>query len=166
VLAANVGTLTSVQTTTTASTNDAVLGALVIRGPFLRFPDGDALDANPTGINNDLTSPFACPATGTLGQANEVVIGVISSANSRHMVAAGGFNLAFSIVSGTENGNGTEGLAMEYLLVSSTSTVTPSFTAIANPGSTCLLTASFKAGATTKAMLPFYRPQRVWRRWG
>ncbi len=71
VIVTTAGTLTSIDATTTASNDNCVVIAAVIAGPFLA---SGALDANPANDTTDTTSPFTCPATGTLGQGYEVVM--------------------------------------------------------------------------------------------
>jgi len=64
------GTLTSVSAVTTASNNNYVFNAVAYAGPFLSSP----LDQAPANNTGDVTSPFTCPATGTLTQADELVV--------------------------------------------------------------------------------------------
>ena len=77
-----IGTLTTVAVAATASTNDASCSVDVIEGPFLVSP----LDANP-GNTSDATTPFTCPATGTLAQADEIVMAGISNAATQTFAA-------------------------------------------------------------------------------
>ena len=63
------GTLTSVTAACTTSANDGVHIVGVWKGPF------GAIDKNIANITSDVTSPYSCPTTGTLSQADEIVIG-------------------------------------------------------------------------------------------
>jgi len=132
----NPGTLTSVTISATSSTHDFAAFAVVIQGPFLASP----LDTSPANITTDVTSPFSTPATGTLAQANEVVIGW-GVANQSTVWAATSPNL----LGGNANNSTNAKVAIGYQAVSATTTVTPVFTAAANPTNSVLGTASFKA---------------------
>lgn len=129
------GTLTTIHIPATASTNDWAGAAEVIEGPVIVSP----LDANPANITSDVTSPFTCPATGTLGQPFEIVC-AWGCANQSTTWAASSPNLLGTNVNNSTNVK----VAVGYQLVTSTTTLSPAFTAAANP-TTCILgTASFK----------------------
>jgi len=68
-LVTSAGTLTQISVAATASGDNVSAVAVVIEGPFAASP----LDANPANVE-DIASPFTGPATGTLAQANEVVV--------------------------------------------------------------------------------------------
>jgi hypothetical protein len=154
------GTLTTVDATTTASANDAVFIAACFEGPFTTPP----IDTNPANISNDTTTPFACPATGTLAQSVELVVCAISSANYRIMSATSPNLLALNLGTGADSGSGTFGGAVGYQVTAATTSVAPEFTAPGSAGSTTLHTASFKQAAATKSMPPIHRPLRTWNR--
>lgn len=154
------GTLTTVSAAATASADDVAIAVEVIEGPVTVPP----IDTNPANTSNDITSPFTCPATGTLAQAVEIVCSAISSANSRTMVATSPNLLGISVVTTPENGTGTIGAAVGYQVTAATTSVAPDFTAAGNPGSTTLHTASFKQAAATKSPPPIHRPLRIWNR--
>lgn len=125
------GVLTTVNVPTTASTNDASVVADVIEGPFQPSP----LDANPANTT-DGTSPFTCPATGTLAQADEVVMAAISLAANQTVAAT-----SPSVLCGTvARANASTGQSRR--VVSSTSSVTPEFTGTL--ATAAQVTASFK----------------------
>lgn len=134
----NAGTLTQVSVAATASTNDASVVASVIEGPFLTSP----LDANPAN-GTDATTPFACPATGALAQASEVVMSAIAVAGNQTVAAT-----SPSLISGTvARANASCGNARR--VVSSTSSVTPEFTGTS--ATAVQVTASFKLDTTVTA---------------
>jgi hypothetical protein len=60
---------------TTASTNDVMMTVAVYAGPFAASP----LDANPA-MTSDSAEAYTCNATGTLAQADELIIGYFGSA--------------------------------------------------------------------------------------
>lgn len=68
--ATNAGTLTAVHFDTTASNNNWAAVAAVFAGDFASPP----IDANASNSTSDVTSPFTCPATGTLAQADELIV--------------------------------------------------------------------------------------------
>lgn len=132
-IATNAGTLTTVTAACTGSTNDGVHIAAVIKGPF------QSIDANVANITSDITSPFTCPSSGTLAQAQEVVIGW----------GVASYGTAWSATSpnleATERANSTTIKAIiGYQAVSATTAVSPAFTAGSNPGQAVLGTLSFR----------------------
>lgn len=130
------GTLTQISVPATASTNDASAVASVIEGPF----DASPLDANPANTT-DGTAPHTCPTTGTLTQADEVVMAAISIALNVACTAT----LPDVITQTVARANIST--AVLRRVVSATTSVTPSFTTggTANAGQT---TASFKKDLT------------------
>lgn len=137
------GTLTQVDIDTSgASGNNWAVRATVFEGPF----DSTPLDANPANIVNDTTSPFTCPATGTLAQADELVVAWVSCLITGSLSAT-----SPNLLDGEANDGGTRKTTIGYQVVSSTSTVTPEFTSANTPTDIVLGTASFKkaAGGTT-----------------
>jgi hypothetical protein len=124
------GTLTQISTafSSTGSSCSAVAG--VFKGPF------SAIDANPAN-NSDTTSPFSCPATGTLAQAAELIIawgahnGGVTSATAPNTLAVQAVSATFRSVLG-------------YQKVAATTTVTPEFTATVGADTPVWGTASFK----------------------
>jgi hypothetical protein len=129
------GTLTSVAVAASATTNNWAGVVAVIEGPFATSP----LDANPANTTADITSPFTCPATGTLAQADEVVMcsGVRDVASAWSATSP---NLKALEVTTQINPS----VVVGYQLVAATTTVSPEFTAAANPTADVLTTASFK----------------------
>src|SRR5262245_46252546 len=139
------GTLTTINVPATASTNDYANRAVVIEGPFQVNP----LDANPANITSDVTSPFTCPATGTLGLTPEVIIAW----------GAKDGNAAWSATSpNTLDGNTANStnisVVIGYQAVTATTTVSPAFTGT-NPTAAVLGTASFKGVQTGTAAQTF-----------
>lgn len=134
------GTLTQVNVAATASTNDASVVADVIEGPFLTSP----LDANPANTT-DGTTPFTCPATGTLAQASEVVMAAIAIAGNQTVAAT-----SPSLICGTvARSNASTGQSRHT--VSATSSVTPQFTGTS--ATSGQVTASFKLDTSRRAQI-------------
>ncbi len=129
------GTLTTVHVAATGSTDNVAIDACVFTGPFAFLP----LDANPSNITTQTTSPFTAPATGTLAQASELVVSwavatgsTVWSATSPNTLGA---QTATQAILHTVIG---------YQTVSATTTVAPAFTAGSNPTDSVLGTSSFK----------------------
>lgn len=128
------GTLTSISATATASTDNVAGVGAVIEGPFRAPP----IDKNIAQITTDVTSPFTAPATGTLTQAEEVII-AWGTANYGTVWAATSPNL----LAVDQASQSVAKAALGYQAVNSTSTVSPEFTAAGNPSNAILGTASF-----------------------
>lgn len=136
------GTLTSVNFTTTASSDDVAAMAAVFEGNFTSPP----IDANPANVTT-AGSPFSCPASGTLAQASELVVSWMACANGKtDILATSPSTLSLNTASGT--GANTIGGAIARRVVSATTTITPQFTAVsgASSGGNVQGTASFKQG--------------------
>lgn len=138
------GTLTTVTAAATASSNDFAGVAAVIEGPFATSP----LDAHPANITSDITSPFNCPATGTLAQADEVVIGW-GAANQNTSWGS----VEPNSVAANANQSTNVKVVVGYQAVSATTSVVPVFTAASNPTQAILGTASFLKDLT-QALTP------------
>ncbi len=138
------GTLTTVTVSASSSNDDYACVAAVIEGPFVSSP----LDAAPANITSDVTSPFTCPATGTRAQADEAVLGW-GAANQTQSWSATSPNLLATNANNSSNIK----VAVGYQAVSVTTTVSPAFTAAANPTQAVLGTASFKKDLT-QALTP------------
>lgn len=129
------GTLTQVNFAATASANNAVGLAVGYAGPFLAPP----IDANPALVE-DITSPFASPATGTLTSVPSLVVGWCCNG------AAGAWAPAVPMLEQIE-------LVTQAVLTSRigswrvdvTTTVTPGWTGT-NPTDSVLGTMSFRKG--------------------
>jgi hypothetical protein len=128
------GTLTTVNAATTSSTNDASISAAVYEGPFKVSP----LDASPTNLTADTTTPYSCPATGTLAQADELCIGWFAAAGNATFTAGGGFTKSIQ-----QSQSANAATAICALVVAATTTQTPSWTGTA-PSNDVLGTASFR----------------------
>lgn len=155
------GTLTTVTVAGAVTSNDVIIIAAIFEGPFEAPP----IDANPTFVD-DNTSPFTCPATGTLAQANEIVVAFgganITSGGSSAWAATSPNTLVTSLASSAPN----IVAAMGYQKVAATASVQPAFTADVNPaGAAPLATASFKLTAGGGTVVPifdnYYRRQRA-----
>jgi hypothetical protein len=125
------GTLTAVNIACTGSTNDVAVTADVFKGPF------SAIDALPA-VKTDNASPYTGTITPTLAQASELVIGAIAHTSASGTLSAnGGFTMA-----GTPAATGLRRASHQYLNVSATTAVTPSFSGTAD--NTVVQTLSFK----------------------
>jgi hypothetical protein len=136
-IATNAGTLTSVTAACSSSTNDGVHIVGVWKGKF------SAIDVNIANTTGDVSSPYSCPATGTLAQAAELVVswGVASYGTS--WSASSPMLMALQLANST-----TIKAALAAKVVSATTTTTPAFTAASNPGQAVLGTLSFKMDLT------------------
>ena len=130
------GTLTQITAAATASTNNYANFAAVIKGPFQA--NANQPDANPAN-GSDNTSPFACPSTGTLAQADEVVMCFWAGATSATQAASSPNLLAGQEVNGTTNR-----VVVGYQKVSATTDVAPEFTGTASGNQAITGTTSFK----------------------
>ena len=154
------GTLTSVNAATTASTDDAALSVACFSGGSLGFAS-PPIDANPANTTGDVTSPFTCPATGTLAQAIEVVVGWMSLTRGQTNTASPSpFALAKNQASSTANAASSVCAALCFDLVSSTASSSPSFTCASGTFSGSVLgTMSFKQASPAP---PAYTPYDPW----
>ena len=132
------GTLTQISVAATASGDNVSAVAVVFEGPFTSSP----LDANPALVE-DITSSFSAPASGTLAQADELIVtwavnGVagVWTATSPNVKRV---ELATQTVLTTKIGS---------WVVAATTTVTPAWTGT-NPTDSVLGTNSFKKDLTT-----------------
>lgn len=115
---------------TTASNDDYGLSVAVFEGPFAASP----LDKNPACTTGTTSTVATLPATGTLTQADNLVIGYYGSGNGvtySSTSLAGG--LAQQNASGT--GSNTACTIIVFGVVASTSTITPTITVSATPAS-------------------------------
>jgi hypothetical protein len=138
------GTLTTINFTTTASANNFAGFGGVFEGDFTAPP----IDANPANITSDITSPFTCPATGTLAQADELVVCWGSSNQSAVWAATSPLLLA-----GNANSSTLVKIAIGRKVVAATTTTSSEFTAAANPTNCILATASFKKGVAADVLM-------------
>lgn len=127
------GNLTTVTMAATSSANDFSCVAAVFTNGF----DSPPIDANIANATTDITTPFACPATGALAQALELV--VCWSANNTNTAWTANSPLLLAIQVSQANTHAVIG----YKDVNSTATTTPEFAGTA-PTFTVLGTASFK----------------------
>jgi hypothetical protein len=138
------GTLTSIDATCTASTNNVTFPCAVFEGPFAAPP----IDANiANAVNTDVTSPFTCPSTGTLSQASELVIALMTRNSTGAILATSPNLLAIN-----ETGQ-VPPSAIGYQVVSATTAVAPEFTCPSgDPTQSILGTCSFKEGSSNKTL--------------
>lgn len=115
-------TLTSISSTQTGSSNDTALIAAVFEGPFKTSP----LDRAPANTT-DAATPYTCAATGTLTQANELIVAGIALTRGNTVTATSPLTLANNALSTTANTTNSASAAIGYQAVTSTATVTPAF---------------------------------------
>lgn len=137
------GTLTTVTFAATSSGNDIIEFAAVFEGPFAASP----LDQNPANVTSDITSPFSCPPTGVLVQSAELVVAWGATLITELNPVAPMSNV-------DSNESGSMGGAIASKVVASTTTTTPSFTAVANPTQAILGTSTFKKLTTITETVP------------
>ena len=127
------GTITAINVAATASTNNVACVAALFEGPFKVSPR----DANPTNITSDVTSPFTCPASGTLTNATELIIGWGVATGNAVWTASAPNILADQIAT-----QAVLKVALGYQTVTATTTTSPAFTGT-NPTEAVLGTTSF-----------------------
>lgn len=130
------GTLTQVTVAAASSTNDWCGFVAVIEGPFLA--NASQPDRNPANTTADITSPFTCPATTALSQAQEEIMCWIASDGNASWLATAP-NLKAGQVANATNIK----IIIGYQEVESTSSVSPAFTGT-NPTVDALGTITFK----------------------
>ena len=146
-IATNSGTITTI-TAVSSSTFPVkwTCIAAFFRGPFGGTPG--AIDRNPTNLVDTTSpvSPYNCPTTGALTQANEVVV---------HWIVSDVFASGYANPSSTQvgsfvvaNPNGIVG-SLAYRVVAATTSVTPQFTSPVNPTVTITGTTTFKRATST-----------------
>lgn len=128
------GTITSLSATVNSSTNNAVFVGAAFQGPFVVSP----LDANPAD-GEDTNTPYTCPLTGVLSQANELVCcyfcpdasgtGSATSPNLKAVQDTAGASIT---------------VVIGYQTVAATTSIAPAFTGISVDLDSVLGTASFK----------------------
>jgi hypothetical protein len=149
------GTLTQIAMTHSSTTNDVALVVAVFEGPFASSP----LDANPGGAT-DTTSPFTCPGSGTLSQADELVLGFFAATNGLGTGSVAAVSPA-TMCGEASSGTGTNTVSghMNYNVVSSTSTAFNEFTNASDPSSSGALgTATFKKDTSAAAASLVFNP--------
>ena len=125
--------------TTTGSTLDCACITAGWEGPFVSSP----LDANPTVNTGDVTSPFAAPATGTLAQADELVVCYFACGGG-----SGSYLCTSPLLKIDQHSQSANCIiCLGYKVVTVTTTTTPEFTGT-NPTSSIVGTNSFKKDYT------------------
>lgn len=140
------GTLTAVTATWTSSSgSDAAISVAVYEGTFEKNP----LDIYVHPVLYDSTSPYTCPATGTLNAADELIIGMqaqSTGATAGSYGAASGYTLDVSASTGT--GASTTSCGIVSKVVTATTTTTPGVTTGADQSGRVSTLTFFKSGAT------------------
>ena len=129
------GTLTTLTFNSTSASDNCVGLGIVIEGLF----DPSPLDKNPGSTGTDLTSPFTGPATGTLSQAEEVIICYFGVDGSATYTASAPLTKALQLSSSS---NLTS--ALGYALTSATTSIAPAFTGSNPPNAAGIGSATFK----------------------
>ena len=139
------GTLTAQTVNSTSTTNDVAFIGAVFEGVF------SAVDN--AGIANlvDSTTPFTCPSTGTLAQADELVIGWISYALARTLTATSPFTMAIQRMSTSDGATASVVGGISYRLVSATTAQIPEFTSSGAVNTVVEGTIAFKKGTSGPA---------------
>lgn len=140
------GTLTQIDIVATASANDYSVIAVVFEGAFATSP----LDANPANASNDLADPYLCPATGTLAQADELVVSWLALAATASTWTADAPDTVQAQNAASANAHSIIGSRV----VAATSSVQPSYDDAADPpGASVLGTSSFKKAAAGDTLM-------------
>lgn len=103
-----------------STTGDAAISVAVHEGPFAASP----LDTNPAVVR-DATSPHVSNSTGTLSQADELMIGYAGSTNGVTWTSTSPRTESREDASGT--GSNTVSTSLQYRVVSATTALTASF---------------------------------------
>lgn len=141
-VSANAGTLTQVAINAASNANDWAMCVAAFAGPFAASP----LDVQPA-VNNDTTSPFTCPASGTLAQASELLFGLVAMTRCQTLVATSPNIIAGNALSTTANTANSASAAIGSQVTAVTTTVSPAFTlASGTVNNEIGFTYSFKAG--------------------
>lgn len=109
--------------------------------------DNHLFSASPLDKNiansNDSTSPYDCPATGVLAQADEIVLGFLADAgNATATVTSPSLNAA-QVASSGGSAAGNSAINISYRVVSATTSIQPQFT-LGTSRTGVVGTASFK----------------------
>lgn len=130
------GTISAISATDTAGTDDAVIMGAAFSGPFASSP----LDANPAqSVNADLVTPYTCPPTGVLSQADELIIAWFArNSGTGTTITAPGTQIV------QINSASVIRASMGVLVVADTASVTLEFTSVADPTQDIMGVASFK----------------------
>ncbi len=130
------GSITTVTFTANGGSSNVVGLAQVIEGPFA--PTTVSQDANPADILNDVTT-FTGPATGTLGQAAEVVLSWLVVDGNETLTAT-----SPNLLSATLNTATILTAAIGHQTVAATTTVAPDWASTAGPAQSALGTTSYR----------------------
>jgi hypothetical protein len=118
----NPGTIFTVSAAMTPSNNDCIMMAQAFQGPFA------AIDANPANVGTDITSPYDGPASGTLAQADELLVAWATRTDS---TAINGVSPLVNL-SQVSTGSAMR-TRLSMLRTSSTTSFAPQFTSASDP---------------------------------
>ena len=138
----NAGTISALTFAATASSNNYVVLAVGFEGPFQVSP----LDAQPAGIIDDNTTPYTCPTTGVLKQAEEKVICALVHNGNPTLTATAPNLLAVQL-----NTASVLKAAIGHQTTTTSNSVLPSWTSSATPTASVYDTVTFKRAVTTIA---------------
>jgi hypothetical protein len=129
----NPGFLSQVSVVASASTNNAILTALPVQGPFT------TIDANPANsVNVDLVAPYDGPATGSLAQADEFLVTWAMRPDTVNIIPVSPQTSMSSLSSGSLRS------ATARQVLSSASSVTPTWSSASDPPQIIVGVATFK----------------------
>lgn len=148
------GTLTQVTAAATGSTNNYANFAAVIEGPFKVNASQPA--TNPANTIDDITSPFTCPASGTLPQPNCEVMCFYAAASSATFSAT-----APNLLAGQATSVALVKVVVGYQAVAAVTTVSPAFTGTNPTGNSVLGTTAFALAAVLDWFSPLALPAQV-----
>lgn len=132
------GTLSTVSFVTTSSANDVSCCAVAYEGPFTAPP----IDTNVANISNDITTPYAGTATGTLAQTRELVVGWIARDGNNAFTGSAITKDAEQLQSANASSS------IGSVVTSATTSVTPAWTGTA-PTTDVIGSCSFKQDPVT-----------------
>jgi hypothetical protein len=145
--------MTVTATFASATASRAIVAAAWSGALFSASP----LDTNVVNANDSVT-PFTCPSSGTLGQANEIVLAFNFAAGATVVTATSPNLLAISVASNSGGAAGNASVAIGYQVVAATTAVAPVFagtsrTSVQGTGSLKYNTSGVKSAAGTPKLM-------------
>jgi hypothetical protein len=131
------GMLTQVSASTTSTSDNAVMLVQAFQGSFTPLTPLDASPSN--SVNLDIVSPYVGPSTGTLGQADELMVAWLSRPDSTNMNS-----VAPLITIGQINSATVLRTLLSYQVLAATTSIAPSFTSATDPTQTIMGVSTFK----------------------
>jgi hypothetical protein len=145
--------MTVTATFASATASRAIVAAAWSSSLFSASP----LDTNVVNAN-DSTTPFTCPSTGTLAQANEIVLAFNFAAGATVVTATSPNLLAIAVASNSGSAATNASAAIGYQVVAATTAVAPVFagtsrTSVQGAGSLKYNTSGVKSAAGTPKLM-------------